>query len=325
MPILDMKTALLLVLVVLLAIPATALVAPGRITVYSVPTGALACVDNAECDTTGATFTAEGNAYHTVVVTEKGYLQWTDNVYVTSDQASVVNAYLDLNPDVTGVQVFVTPGGGTICLDNGDCRANVGTTGSTGSTQFAGVSAGYHTISVESPAGYEDTSKLVNVELGKISDVSIALDPVTTPVAIPVTNPATGSIRVYVDHTGSTICIDGGDCFINVGGTPGPGTGTTVFSEVTANEAHTISVTEDGYQPVSAKVAVGEDQISTVDVTLQSLGEETTVPPLTPTFTQTLQPTEPTPLPTRAGLDAIPVLGALTLCIALFLFRNGTS
>jgi hypothetical protein len=48
MPILDMKTALLLVLVVLLAIPATALVAPGRITVYSVPTGALACVDNAE-------------------------------------------------------------------------------------------------------------------------------------------------------------------------------------------------------------------------------------------------------------------------------------
>jgi hypothetical protein len=184
---------------------------------------------------------------------------------------------------------------------------------------FTGVSSGYHTISVRSPAGYEDTTELVQVTLGEITDVSITLNPVViaaTPA--PLVNPATGNIRVYVDRTGSTICIDTVDCFINVGGTPGPGTGTTVFNDVTANVVHAISVTADGYKSVSAKVAVAQDEISTVDIKLQPLGEETTVPTLIPTQL----PTEPTPLPTRAGLDALPLIGALALCGAAFIFRK---
>ena len=317
MPILNTKTALLLVLLILLAVPAMALVPPGRIIVDSTPPVALACIDNRNCDITPATFTTEGNAWHTVVVTEKGYRDWTDTIYVTSDQTSVLNAYLDLNPSATAVQVSVMPGGGTVCLDNGQCQVNM--TGSTGSMLFTGVSSGYHTISVRSPAGYEDTTELVQVTLGEITDVSITLNPVViaaTPA--PLVNPATGNIRVYVDRTGSTICIDTVDCFINVGGTPGPGTGTTVFNDVTANVVHAISVTADGYKSVSAKVAVAQDEISTVDIKLQPLGEETTVPTLIPTQL----PTEPTPLPTRAGLDALPLIGALALCGAAFIFRK---
>src|SRR5512145_3112105 len=96
-------TALLVVLFLLLAVPVMAVVPPGRITVNSVPAGALACIDNATCDTTGATFTVEGNAWHSVTVTEKGYMKWSENVFVTSDQVSMVNAYLDLDPDATAI------------------------------------------------------------------------------------------------------------------------------------------------------------------------------------------------------------------------------
>ena len=324
MPILNLKTALLLVLIIFLAVPALALVPPGRITVYSTPSGALACIDTPHCDITPATFTADGNTWHTVVVTEYGYQNWTGTVYVTSDQISMVDASLDLNPDSTAIRVSVMPGGGTVCLDNSQCQANV--TGSTGSILFTGVSPGYHTLSVRSPAGYEDTIKLVQVTLGKITDVSITLNPVGIPVTLvtPVAtaapeNWATGNIRVYVDRTGSTICIDTVDCFVNVGGTPGPGTGTTVFNEVSVDVVHTISVSADGYKPVSANVTVSEDEISTVDIKLQPLAKETTS---SLTLTPTQLPTESKPQPTRAGLDVLPVIGALALCGIIFLFQK---
>jgi len=111
------------------------------------------------------------------------------------------------------------------------------------------------------------------------------------------------------------------DCFINVGGSPGPGTGTTVFNEVTADQTHLITVVVDGYKPVSAKVSVGKDQLATVDVTLQPLPVET----ILPTLPSTPPPMEsaPLPQPTRAGPGALPVLGALALCAAGILFRKG--
>jgi hypothetical protein len=314
------KTVFLLVLFLLLAVPAMAVVLPGRITVYSTPTGALACIDNKTCDITGATFSVEGNAWHSVRITEKGYREWTENVYVTSDQTSMITAYLDLDPNTTAIQVNVISGSGTVCLDNSNCRANVGSNIGTKSTLFTGVNPGYHTISVEAAADYEDTSELVEVTLGKITTVTIELSSFIIPATptSPATR-ATGSIRVYVDRTGSTICIDNGDCYINVGGTPGPGTGTAIFNEVTADKAHIITVAVDGYKPVSTPVLVGQDQVATVDVSLQLLGAETTVPTLTPTQVPTAPPTMPTG---TAGLDAIPVLGALALCGAVFLLRK---
>ena len=59
---------------------------------------------------------------------------------------SMANAYLDLDPAARGIRVNVTPGGGTVCLDNTQCRANVGTINSTGSTLLHGREPGlsYH-------------------------------------------------------------------------------------------------------------------------------------------------------------------------------------
>jgi len=321
MSIMNTKTALLLILLLLLAVPAMAVVPPGRITVYSVPTGALACIDTKTCDTTGgATFSVEGNAWHTVRVTEKGYQEWTENVYVTSGQTSMVTAYLDLDRNATAIQVNVISGSGTVCLDNSDCRANVGSATGTKNVLFTGVSPGFHTISVEAAADYEDTSELVEVNLGKITTVNVELHAFAIPAtSVPVVNKPTGSIRVYVDRTGGTICIDSGDCYVNVGGTPGPGTGTVIFSDVTADKAHIITIAVDGFKPVSAPILVGQDQIATVDVSLQPLGAETTVP----THTPARVPTGPPAIPaTTAGLDALPVLGALVLCGAVFLVRK---
>jgi hypothetical protein len=312
------KILILITLLLLLATQAQGLVAPGRITVYSTPSGAHACIDNADCDSTTATFTANGNAWHTVVVTSPGYLQWSDYVYVTSEQTAVVNAVLEANPATTGVQVYVNPGSGTVCLDNSQCHVGVGSRGVRSTTQFAGVSEGYHTVSVDSTPGYEDYSTQVYVTMGRIVSVNIDLVPVAAPAttATPATPslPATGTVRVYVDHVGSTVCIDNGDCRDNVGGTSGPGSGSTAFSDVTANTAHTISVALDGYQPFSTQVSVREDEISVVDVTLEPLGTGTTAP------VQTTSP--PTPAPTRAGLGMLPVLGALALCGAVVLCRN---
>jgi hypothetical protein len=329
------KTILLIAVLLLLTLPATALLPPGRITVYSAPSGANACIDTKNCDITPATFAVEGNAWHMIVVTEKGYRDWTETVYVTSDQTSVVTAYLDQDPAATAIRVNVTPGGGTVCLDNIQCRENVGTINSTGSMLFTGVSPGYHTISVESPAGYVDTTKLVQVNLGKTTGVNITLDEIiATPTTPKPPTPVTGMVRVYVDRTGSTICIDNAHCVYNVGGSPGPGTGTTVFNDVTVNKTHIVTVAVEGYEPFSATVSVSKDLISKVDVSLQPIAKVTTVPktttlpattlPETTVLVTTVPATTTTvmPIPTQSGIDAVPLFGALALCGMVLLFRK---
>ena len=323
------KTFFILALILLLAAPAIAAVAPGRITVYSTPSGANVCIDNDDCDIAPATFTVEGNAWHMIVVSEKGYHDWTETIYVTSDTTSSASAFLDQDPDATGIRVNVTPGNVKICLDNIQCRDNVGLISSNGSTLFTGVSAGYHTISVESPSGYEDTMELVEVKLGKISSVRITLDKiVTTPPTSRTPIPPTGMVRVYVDMTGSTICIDNARCQYNVGSDSASGTGTMVFDYVTANELHTITVAADGYEPFSSSVAVERDLIASVDVKLRPKGGVAPVKTITatPVSTETTLVVTATPLPTmptaRSDPGAAPVLGALVLFGAVALLRN---
>ena len=323
------KIILLIALIVLLALPAAAAVPPGRISVYSTPSGAHVCVDNTNCDTTPATFIVEGNAWHMAVVTEAGYRDWTDTVYVTSDMTNTVTAYLDQDPAATAIHVNLTPGGGTVCLDNSQCRSDVGTVNSTGSTVFTGVSPGYHTVSVDSPPGYVNTQKLVEVNLGKITRVNITLDAVVftpTPTLTPL--PETGMVRVYVDRTGSTVCLDNSRCVYNLGGDSGQGTGTMVFDRVIANETHIVTVAADGYEPFSATVMVGRDLISTVDVTLRPMigarvtTLSTTASMVATTIPSTVTTVPPTMPPSRSPAGIIPVIGALLLCGTVFLLRK---
>ena len=326
-------TLILFAFILIIAAPATAAVPPGRIAVYSTPSGADVCIDNDDCDMTPATFSVEGNAWHMIVVKEKGYRDWTEVVYVTSDLTSTATAYLDLDPDATGVEVNITPGGGTVCLDNLQCRESVGLVTGNGSTLFTGVSAGYHTVSVESPPGYEDTTQLVEVKLGKITGIVMTLATVTatpTPTLTPL--PETGMVRVYVDRTGSTICLDNTRCAYNVGGDSTAGTGTMVFDRVSANQTHIVTVALDGYEPYSSPVQVSKDLISTVDVTLRPMGgaarrDITTVtttvattPPVTVSAPATAPPTMPT---ARSDPGPVMALCALVLTgVVALLMKN---
>jgi len=173
------KTVILITLMILFVVQAQGL-APGRLTVYSTPSGALACIDTTYCDTTDATFIVSGNTWHSIVVTNKGYLPWSDYIFVTSDHSHMVNAILELNPSNTVLQVDIKPGSGTVCLDSDQCHANVGVFDSSGSTQFTGLSPGYHMISVWSPAGYQDYFTTVYVDLAKSIYVTIDLKPLIT-------------------------------------------------------------------------------------------------------------------------------------------------
>jgi len=94
----------------------------------------------------------------------------------------------------------------------------VGTVNSTASTLFTGVSPGYHTVSVESPPGYVDTMKLVFVNLGKTAEVNITLNVfIPRPPRQNRQSRQPAWLRVYIDRTGSTVCIDNSRCMYNVG------------------------------------------------------------------------------------------------------------
>jgi PEGA domain len=294
MPVRHIKIVIVVTLLLLLAVHAQGLVEPGRIVVTSTPSGALACIDTVYCDTTDATFSVTGNAWHSVVVTEKGYAQWSGTVFVVSSQSSLVDAEMQFNPFATVLQVDVSPGGGTVCIDNSECHTNVGTLTSPGSTRFTGVNGGYHAITVKSPPGYRNYYTPVYINLAKITDLNIKLNPLVppatpgtpvytiTPVGTPVYT-GTGLVRVYVDQINSTVCLDHADCRNNVGGTAGPATtGTTLFTNVTAGYMHSISVTADGYKPYSTNVLVGKDLIVTVNASLLPIAVDTTTPAPTP-------------------------------------------
>ena len=83
-------------------------------------------------------------------------------------------------------------------------------------------------------------------------------------------------------------------------------------------------VTADGFKPYVTQVSVAKDQIVTVDVSLQPLvAALTTAPtPVPTTATLSLPPSTVIPQQTRAGLDAVPIIGALALCGAVALYRN---
>jgi hypothetical protein len=369
------REALLVALILVLIVPAQAVLPPGNIVVHSTPPGAFACIDTVDCDYTTATFVASADTMHTVTVTADGYQRWTDTVYVTSGQTSVVVADLQLNPDTTKIQVYVNPGGGQVCLDSSPCHVNVGTPSGLGSTQFTGVSVGPHTISA-SAYGFRTYTEQVYVSLGSTSTIRIDLVPSSTPsgniqvistpdgatacvdggnclkapvtfsglnsgtyhtvivslpgyetysenvyvvvdqttlvrASLPPVPPATGTVRVSVNLAGSTVCLDSADCHRDIGVTSGTGTGTTDFIDVPAGTAHTITVSAVGYVPYSAQIPVSQDQVTSVDVTLQPV--ETPVP-ATVTTAPVPATTAPTPLPTQAGPGPVMALLAIALC-----------
>jgi hypothetical protein len=281
------------------------MVSTGNIEVHSTPY-ATACVDGSNCQPTTATFSnLAGNSYHTVTVSLNGYQTYYDTVLVIPRDISVVDAVLQPSSPATGsIQVFITPGGGTICIDGGQCVDNVGTTDGSGSHQFSGIMAnGYHTVTVMA-TGYQRFITEIYVQPDQVNEANVYLQPLTSP---------TGSVQVHLTPGGGTVCLDGARCDANVGSRDG--TGSTRFAGVQANSQHTITVETTGYLPYSSHFLVLPDQINKLDISLQQLAHPTAAPVIPATTSlPTAVPTTPMPQPTTSPLSAVTVISAIGIC-----------
>jgi hypothetical protein len=213
------------------------------------------------------------------------------------------------NPNV--VQVFVHPGSGTICVDS-TCQVAVGSLSGYSSSQFANIAGGRdHTIKVYDTDGYQDYTDQFYMDYnGDDVTLQVYLDPLTTGTPTPATtSPQTGTVRVYVSPGLGQVCIDNRECDTSTGASSS--TWNVDFDDVMAGTSHTITVTADGYQSATTQITVLPDQVNEADVTLQPLS----------TATET-DSTTPAPQATRAGLDAVPVIGALGGSGIVFLFRK---
>jgi hypothetical protein len=280
------------------------MVSAGNIEVHSTPY-ATACVDGGDCQPTTVTFSGlAGNSYHTVTVSLNGYQTYHDTVLVTPRDTSVVDAVLQPSSPATGsIQVSITPGGGTICIDGGQCVDNVGTADGSGSHHFSGIIANtYHTVTVTA-SGYQRFITEIYVQPDQVNEATIYLQPLTSP---------TGSVQVYITPGGGTVCLDGTRCDANVGSLDG--TGSTRFAGVLANSQHTITVTTTGYLPYSSHFTVLPNQINELDISLHQLAQPTAAPVIpAPTALPTPVPTTPIPPPTKAPLSAVTVILAIGL------------
>ncbi|MGD0081282.1 MAG: PEGA domain-containing protein [Methanoregula sp.] len=285
-------------------------VTTGSIQLYSTPSGATACVDGGNCQTTPATFDRlSDGTYHSLTISSPGYQTDYENVMVIAQETTVVNAVLQKPQPATGsLQVYITPGGGTICLDSGQCQAGVGTASGTGSYQYSGVSAnGYHTITA-AENGYQPFTTEVYVQPDQVNEVNAVLQPLINP---------TGNIQVFVTPGGGTVCLDGVQCDANVG--VRDSIGSTQFSNVLANTRHTITVITSGYQPYSLQVSVAPGQTVEVNALLQPATPVATVNPANVPTTVTPTTVPPT---TKAGLTGFAALVAIGICGAAVLSGN---
>jgi hypothetical protein len=285
--------------------PAAALVPPGSIQIWSTPGGANACIDGSICQVTmsdgSATFDGlSGESYHMVTVSLAGYQTFAQSVYVSSQAISVVNAALQPNPPAVGsIQAYITPYGGTVCVDGGQCRVfSPVDLNSVASVQFTGLTANnYHTLTV-SLNGYQPYTQNVYVTPGDIVQVNAVLQPVPTPMPV-----APGSIQIWSNPGGAFACIDGSNCRTTLND------GSATFDGLTGNSYHTVTVSLPGYQPFTGNVLVMSWQTSVVNAALQPV--PTPVPPVT-----TIPPT------TKAGLTVPIALFATGICSAALLCRR---
>lgn len=164
------------------------------------------------------------------------------------------------------IQVFTHPGGGTVCLDD-TCNVHVGTAGGYSSTQFADPTCGRdHTIRIYDTAGYEDYTETVYMAQNcNAFTRSIFLEPIpATPAP-----PGSGDIQLFISPGVGMVCRDDVECESSFG--EGADTWSVRFSDVTPNEAHTITVSADGFQHYTTQVTIPPGGITNVDITLQPL------------------------------------------------------
>jgi hypothetical protein len=325
--------------------------------VSSNPAGANVCIDTYQCGVTPATFTEDSFTWHSITVSKDGYQSWsrTENTERAGTTAIVANlepnppsyGWLELDP--SGADVFIdaiyygnyrqtvplSPGVHSLKLQKpgfydypeditvtagktysnspvqkpylksdgfGDIRVQsvppgaivrvngnyMGTTYSDDPVYVTQLPAGTYTISLAMP-DYEPYSENAVVQAGIIHDSTVTMVP------SPQGTDATGQVRVGSVPAGAMVYLDNEPKGI----TP------MVLADIPAG-SHSLVLRRDGFA----------DRTATVNITGGTYAE------LFENLTRVPAPSQPTTLPTKAGLSIIIALAGVAVCGALLRLKK---
>jgi hypothetical protein len=102
-------------------------------------------------------------------------------------------------PETASLRVFITPGGGQVCMDGRQCEVSAETATESWSVQYTDVTANtYHMLTITKD-GYQTSSTQVRLITGQIKTMDIALQPLpagTQSITQPITPlPATSPVQ----------------------------------------------------------------------------------------------------------------------------------
>jgi hypothetical protein len=324
----------------------------GTLTVTSNPSGAVVILDSYNSETTPYIFTGLATGYHTVEVDYPGYEAYINNVYIDDGAGVEVNAdlialdtfgslFVDSNPEGADVYVdgnyqgispvtvgalsagthqvelhlagyevltsteYVAAGEGTVvnlvlipyssssAYGSIDITSTVpgalvyldgiykGSIQSGNTFNIISVDPGSHSLLLHLP-GYSDFTQTVSVYAGQISDVNAVFSPSPANQGLATSSQAVGSVIVTSTPTGGQVYLN--NQFRGV-------TPVTIYN--VAQGTHIINLELPGYSDWSTSVDVPANEIVQVPATFIPSGT--------------------TPVPTRAGLSPVAVIGALAL------------
>ena len=266
------------------------LVSAGSLFIDSTPKGADVYVDGNYQGTSPVTVSGVVAGSHQVELHRAGYEVLTSTETVTAGQGTVVNLVMVPYSSSSGsgsIDITSNIPGALVYLDG----IYKGTTPSGTIYNIIAVSPGPHMVLLHLP-GYTDITQPVQVSAGQIADINAVFTPSSggqqgaTPAS-----PATGSVIVTSSPSGGQVYMD--NQFRGI-------TPVTIYNA--APGTHIINMQLAGYSDWSASVDVPANQVVQVPATLT---------PASGTA----------PVPTRAGLSAVIIIGALAICVVVMSVR----
>jgi hypothetical protein len=183
---------------------------------------------------------------HAVLVRLSGYDDWKSTVIVPQGGTRTVAAVLTKNDDnvIRGINVSSKPSGAKVLFDSVDKGVSPVT--------LNNLAAGIHILEIEYP-GYNPWKSTVNVPETGIKEISVNLTP--EPAHIP------GWITVFSSPGNVSVTLDGN----YVGKTP---VNSSLNLEEIPPGVHIIVLVLPGFRPLSQKITVSPNLVSTINATL---------------------------------------------------------
>jgi hypothetical protein len=268
----------------------TSQVSTGSLFIDSTPKGADVYVDGNYQGTSPVTVSGVVAGSHRVELHLAGYEVLTGSENVAAGQGTVVNLVMvpySSSSDSGSIDITSNIPGALVYLDG----IYKGSTQTGNIFNIVTVSPGSHMVLLHLP-GYTDITQAVQVSAGQIAHVDAAFTLVPGgQQAAPPGSPATGSVIVTSSPSGGQVYMD--NQFRGIAPV-------TIYN--TASGTHIINMKLAGYSDWSTSVDVPANQIVQVPATLAPAGETV-------------------PVPTRAGLSAVALVGALAILVVVMSVR----